>query len=269
MNEQSPEPKKHKGDEIPPHARGSQQEQSGEPPNDAGSTKMAQRWNKFIKSIGSISADRALELLLVFVIVVATIVNVCVASRQWGAMAESNRINRDAMIAGTRAWVVPTGAYFDGEPKAGFNQRIKVTYENVGKEAASDVISPMDWSGKTLSVVIDDKQMPYIDVQTASWPVNMLCNVDPSYVINRRAVYPSTKNEFMYYVFNSGPTFLPDTVMKGTEFFYVFGCFVYRSPVTAQKIHHSPYCLYYQPKRDGTIKDGTFEFCPSGSANPD
>jgi hypothetical protein len=26
---------------------------------------------------------------------------------------------------------------------------------------------------------------------------------------------------------------------------------------------------HYQPKREGTIKDGTFEFCASGSANAD
>lgn len=44
------------------------------------------------------------------------------------------------LISATRAWVVPTGAKFDGKVTLGQNQRIKITFENVGKEAAWDVI---------------------------------------------------------------------------------------------------------------------------------
>ena len=174
------------------------------------------------------------------------------------------------LIAATRAWLVPTGAYFDGEPKAGFNQRIKVTYENSGREAAVDAVNILGWSGRTFPVTIDAKQMPYIDIQTASWPPNnALCNVDPSEIVNRRAVYPSSKNQTIKHIFNDGPNYLPQGVIDGTEFFYVFGCIGYRSPITGAQIHHSPYCLYYQPKRGGTINDATFEFCPSGSVNAD
>lgn len=176
--------------------------------------------------------------------------------------------SHDGLISATRAWVVPTGAHFDGKPTVGFNQRIKVTYENVGKQAASDVVNSMDWSRKTSPVTIDAKQMPYIDIQTSPWPINNRCSFDPSQVINRRAVYPSTKNEYIMHIFND-PPYLPQGVVDGTDFFYVYGCFVYRSAVSAAEIHHSPYCLYYQPKRAGTIDDGTFEFCPSGSANAD
>ena len=94
------------------------------------------------------------------------------------------------------------------------------------------------------------------------------CRFDPSQYINRRAVYPSTKNEFITYGFNQ-PPFLPQGVIDGKEFLSIVGCLVYRSAITGTKVHHSPYCLYYQPKRDGTIKDSTFEFCPSGSVNAD
>jgi hypothetical protein len=146
---------------------------------------------------------------------------------------------------------------------------LTVTYENIGKEAASDAVHVSGWSPGTFPVTIDAKQMPYIDFQTSPWPINNLCNFDPSHFVNRRAVYPSTKNEFITYGFNQPPSFLPQGVIDGNEFFSIFGCFVYRSAVTAGKIHHSPYCLYYQPKRGGTIKEGTFEFCPSGSANAD
>jgi hypothetical protein len=175
--------------------------------------------------------------------------------------------NRSTAIASTRAWVVPTGAHFDGEPKAGFNVRIKVAYENVGKEAADDSVPLAFWS-PTSAVTIDAKQMPYIDVQTAPWPMHIGCIIDPSQYINRRAVYPGSKNEFITYGFND-PPYLPQGVIDGKEFFSIFGCFAYRSAVTGTTIHHSPFCLYYQPKRGGTIKDGTFEFCPSGTANAD
>ena len=51
------------------------------------------------------------------------------------------------------------------------------------------------------------KQMAYIDLQTAPWPVlsDSVCRVDPSRYINRRAVYPGAKNEFITYGFNDPP----------------------------------------------------------------
>jgi hypothetical protein len=173
----------------------------------------------------------------------------------------------NTMIASDRAWVVPTGAHFDGQPKVGLNQRLKVTYENVGKEAASDVVVLAVW-GRKFGVTIDGKQMPYIDFQTAPWPVNTTCSADLSRIINRRAVYPGTKNEFITYGFNDDPWF-PQDVMDGKAFFSIFGCVIYRSSVTADRIHHSPYCLYLQPKRDEPIQNWTFEFCPSGTTNAD
>lgn len=125
---------------------------------------------------------------------VTTIVNVCVANRQWATMPESNKINRDSVVANTRAWIAPTGAYFDGEPKAGFNVRLKMTYENFGKEAADDVVPFVFWSPGTFPVTIDAKQMPYIDTQTAPWPLHSdpVCKSDPSRYVNRRAVYVPT-----------------------------------------------------------------------------
>lgn len=187
----------------------------------------------------------------------------------WLAIRTHDMANdsRDGLRANTRAWVVPTGARFDGDPKAGFNSRFKVTYENVGKEAASDVIV---WAnvGGISTVTVDAKKMPYIDVQTAPWPVNDSCKFDPSRFANRRTVYPSTKNEQITYGFNDPPYF-PKDVFDGKKFFPIFGCIIYRSAVTGRTVHHSPYCLYLQPKRGEPIQNWTFEFCPSGSANAD
>jgi hypothetical protein len=177
------------------------------------------------------------------------------------------KIANDTFIAATRAWVIPTGAHFDGAPKVGFDQRFKVTFENVGKEAASDVIIFAN-VGDVLPVKIDARKMPYIDVQTVRWPINNACRSDPSRYANRRAVYPSTKNEQITYGFTDPPYF-PRDVLDGKQFFTIFGCIVYRSSVTKNEIHHSPFCLYLQPKRGEPIQNWTFEFCQSGSANAD
>ena len=77
-----------------------------------------------------------------FVAALGSISAVIVGDWQWSAMNVSN-------IASTRAWLAPTGAYFDGEPKAGFNVRIKITYENIGKEAADDAVPVAIWSPGT------------------------------------------------------------------------------------------------------------------------
>jgi hypothetical protein len=187
------------------------------------------------------------------------------AALTWNLAIDSS----NSLIASTRAWVVPTRAYFDGEPKAGYNQRLKIVYENPGKEAATDVVHSSAWSPKTFPVTIDLKDMPYIDIHNAPWPPGRtFCDFDPSQITNRRTVYPSTQNEFITYGFPD-PPYLPQGVIDGKEFFWITGCFTYRSPVTAQKLHHSPFCMYLQPKRFESIDKWTFEFCPSGSANAD
>ncbi len=139
-------------------------------------------------------------------------------------------------------------------------------FENVGKEAAWDV-SDDRHQGPLFDVIIDAKQMPYIDVQTGPWPVNTLCQRDPLQVGNRRTVYPGSKNEDLIYIFNS--PLVPKEFIDKKKSFTIVGCFLYRTPIEPQKIRHSPYCFYFQPKREGPIDDGTFEVCPSGSANAD
>jgi hypothetical protein len=94
----------------------------------------------------------------------------------------TNDLARDSseqLISATRAWIVPTGAKLDGKILLDHNQRVKIAFENVGKEAAWDM-AHFRGQGPLFDVVIDARQMPYIDVQTTPWPVNTLCNIDPS-----------------------------------------------------------------------------------------
>ena len=88
------------------------------------------------------------------------------------------------LISATRAWIVPTGARLDGQILLDHNQRAEIMFENVGKEAAWDV-SDNRRQGPLFDVIIDAKRMPYIDVQTAPWPVNTVCSYDPLQVVIR------------------------------------------------------------------------------------
>jgi hypothetical protein len=79
----------------------------------------------------------------------------------------TNDLARDGgaqLISATRAWIVPTSARLDGKILLDHNQRVKVTFENVGKEAAWDV-AHFRGQGPLFDVIIDGKQMPYVDVR--------------------------------------------------------------------------------------------------------
>jgi len=178
-------------------------------------------------------------------------------------------LNQTTMIANTRAWVVPTGAKFDGKLILNSNMRVKISFENVGKEAAWDVVDNRG-EGPVFPVIIDGKGTPYTDVGTNPWPANTLCAVQPTGIANRRTVYPAAKNDDITYIFNPpGEPFVTQDFLDKKQSLTVVGCFVYRTPIEPDKIRHSPYCFYFQHRREGTADDGTFEFCPSGSANAD
>lgn len=170
---------------------------------------------------------------------------------------------QQAFIASTRAWIVPLGVRFDGEPKAGLNVRLKIAYENIGKEPAINVIHIANWTGKTFPVTVDALGMPYIDTPNTHWPPHFSCESFSNASKNTRAIYPGTKYEDIRYIFNGPP--LPQTVVDGRESFLVYGCFVYS---TFGKERSSPYCYYLQPKRGEPIVKWTFEACPGGTANP-
>ena len=115
-------------------------------------------------------------------------------------------------------------------------------FENVGKKAAWDV-SDDRHQGPLFDVITDEKQMPYIDVQTAKWPVNRFCAGDPLKIGNRRTVYPGSKNKDLIYIFNS--TLVPQEFIDKKKSFTIVGCFLYRTPIEPQKVRHSPYCFYF------------------------
>jgi hypothetical protein len=151
--------------------------------------------------------------------------------------------------ATNRAYIAITGVKWDGRPEVGKNQRIKILFKNVGKEAASD-FSLIAFVSDAFDFAPDGKEMPYVDPTLIRWPYIPSCT-DPSaeQIIGQRPVYPDVSNEAIAYAFNPGPsrpnaTFVPQRIIDGKATFWVAGCAIYRS---LGKARHSPFCFYYQP----------------------
>lgn len=92
--------------------------------------------------------DRAIELFLAFAIAAATIFNVCVANRQWGALRESNDINRKAYNAANRAFVISKGidAEFQFDSAVGRNLwSVAPKWENTGNSPTRDLHMYVNW----------------------------------------------------------------------------------------------------------------------------
>jgi hypothetical protein len=157
--------------------------------------------------------------------------------------------------AGTRAWIVPTGARIDGAVELKTPLRIKVAFENIGKEVALDVIHVWGKSAE-FDVPLDAAGTPYIDPAKVNWPRVIECGGNrPG---TGRSIYPSGKYEDIRYIFGGGPS---QRFLEKRESFWMIGCFAYR---TFGKVRQSPYCLYWQPRRDKPIQESSFEFCPIG-----
>ncbi len=174
--------------------------------------------------------------------------------------------------ATNRAYVAITGVKFDGVPEVGKNQRLKILYKNVGKEAASD-FSIHAFVSNQYDFEPDSKGMPYVPPDKVQWPIIQDCSVfgPGEKLVGQRPVYPGATNETIAYAFNPGGStpnavFVPQRLLDGKTTFWIAGCAVYRS---LNKPRHSPFCFYYQPAPGGDVKDGTFEWCYVGAGNAD
>jgi hypothetical protein len=74
-------------------------------PDKSRTQKIGERWQITKTSWRALEFDRKIELWLAGAITVATIVNVCIATRQWNAAAQNNKIAQQALNVGQRAFV--------------------------------------------------------------------------------------------------------------------------------------------------------------------
>ncbi len=198
-----------------------------------------------------------------FFLVIATSVGVFVAALQWNELHATDKTLNDTLMANTRAWVAPQGAMFDGEITVGSNLRLKVLLQNVGKEPALNLVHFRAPAPIIFPIEYDAKQMPYIDFHNVPWPKNITCNFPIEKIRDGRTVYPGVEYSELYYIFNSGPKFLPQRFADKLDGLIIYGCFYYES---FGQVRKSPYCYYTLPSRELPMKSARFEPCMSGDA---
>lgn len=171
------------------------------------------------------------------------------------------RETKKALEHSQRAWVVPTGAKIDGPVEVGKVLRLKVLFENVGKEPAINMIH--GWTWRTINISPNAHGEPYLDRDNVAWP-RLDADACKVSVAERdgRPIYPTGRYEDIRYTFTGGEAGqIPQSLLDRKTTIVVFGCFKYEA---FGKERLSPYCLYFQPHRTRPIESWTFEFCPYG-----
>lgn len=223
-------------------------------------------WRDYLKAHTYLEYFNALTLFLAFVAAAVAAVYAASVASLTEELARDSAANLDSS---TRAYIAITGVKWDGVPEVGKNQRIKILFKNVGKEAAAD-FSLFAFVSNQFDFEPDEKGMPYVPLDKVQWPVDPCSGVSlDRKVIGSRPVYPDVPNEAIWYAFNPGgstpeATFVPQRLLEGRTTILVAGCAIYRS---LGKPRHSPFCFYYQPAREQDVMAGTFEWCPSGAGN--
>jgi hypothetical protein len=202
-----------------------------------------------------IAVDRWLELVLIVVIAGATVVNVCVANRQWSAMRVSNRINTDAMIAANRASIAPIRVELNGRVTQG--QKIKYTlyYQNTGHSPAERTTFVDDQSDSTLVPAQEYILAP--DPKSPGWIDNKTCDpaIERQKIHNWPATYPFGQPTYTIDFESDAPA--SEDIAKGRRAHITKGCFVYNTLTLKQRV--SQWCFYLEPK------DWTFRRCAYGN----
>jgi len=162
------------------------------------------------------------------------------------------RDGRQALEANQRAWIAPIAANFEAPVVAGQNAKIRVVYENTGREPAFDV------AVRAQPIVTD---APSESDRWADIPVirNSQCD-DLSPIPAGPIVYPSryTTNEQH---FTLDKSFVTVDVIAGKKALYFEGCFVYNTPR-----RESGFCFVLIPDQTPT-QQWLFSHCNANVAN--
>ena len=158
--------------------------------------------------------------------------------------------------ADQRAWIAPTGAELDGALIEGSPIRLRILYENSGREPALDTVHRYGWTGPQ-PIEIDGAGIPFIDIHKVEWPQINPCQTQPlqNEVETGRPIYAPGKYGDIRYVFGDG---ISQELLNKRQTFFVLGCFTYKAFL---RTRHSPYCFFFQPNRDRSIEESTFEHC--------
>lgn len=202
-----------------------------------------------------LKTERGAHLIFACVVAVFTVILAYVSYGQWQAMEYSNQINRDAMIASTRAWLTPSSVTLTSPIQAGVPLSINVSFGNIGKEPALGFVAKEELgfidAPKTAST-------SWYTVFQKSFLFNICANTNASDGGN--TFYPSGLREYSYGL--STNTATPVEMIGNTRIIYIHGCFAYKTPVTIDMVHKSEYCFMLVPDKNGGFKSVS---CPFGN----
>lgn len=167
---------------------------------------------------------------------------------------ESNRLNREALIASSRAWVGPIDAKLSGALKVGEVVKVIVSIRNTGKEPARNFRWIPGHFIATNENLADGSLSQKVDTSLR------FCFGTPSTPFGQ-VVFPSTG-------FGSGADFpiefpkeeIDEGVISGEKILIVHGCMAYESFGT---VRHSAFCYLF---KSGLSAIDHLNICEGGSS---
>lgn len=183
---------------------------------------------------------------------------VAISYFQWRILDKTESTLRDTDFNNTRAWIVPAGVEINSDITVNSNLRLKILYQNSGKEPAKNMIHFRDWY--PIKVTIDDVDEPYVDWSKVSLPSDYRCEQAVAIDEDGTTVYPlATYANYKYIYAGARHGSVPQSLKDKTSSVVVYGCFVY-STFGFRK--QSPYCFYLQHDRLRPVEESTFDPCP-------
>jgi hypothetical protein len=167
---------------------------------------------------------------------------------------ESNKLNRDTLIAGSRAWVGPVSVKIDGPVEAGKPIKTITSIRNTGREPGKNFRSIFEPIFTTEDE--DNKGILSQKITTS----RQFCFSTPSLPFGQ-VIYPTVG-------FGSGFEFtttfakdtIDDSVISGEKILVVLGCVAYD---TFEITRHSSFCYFF---KSGTTRPENLNICLGGSA---
>ncbi len=196
-----------------------------------------------------IPVDRWIELGFTAAILVATVVNVCVARLQWSTMQESNGINRDAYNAQSRAFVVSQGLSWKYSFAPDLKRNvwaISPRWENTGNTPTREFHHFVNWRPRN---VVMPSGFTFPDLASTG----ALTTTD----LGPHQSKPGA-------VYRIGPEIM-EFVKKRAAMFYFYGWGTYRDMLDPKKEHRTEFCrVIYDFEGDTNSADGhpVDEECP-------
>ena len=160
-------------------------------------------------------------------------------------------LNRQALVAGSRAWLGPTDAkVVSGPLEAGKPVTVDVSVRNSGREPARNV----RWQPSKYVSAKDDKTLDQKIDTTLRFCFGM-----PGLPLGQ-VIYPSAGGEGFEFVLPFEGEEISQEVVDGSSVLVVQGCLAYE---TFGQTHHSGFCFFFNNK---TTKPEHLNICGTGSS---